>query len=126
MRRIRRPVATRAGRFDESGAERERRMAREVRDRDDLVAKRRDQQQIDALKDARHLLRDLAAEPVGLHEVDRGEKARLPEHVRPSVRGLHLQLIEPAGSIQRRDGRVRWTEGGLSVLWSEARTAAQR
>ena len=78
----------------ESGAQRQRRMAGEVRDRELLVAQRRHEQHVDVLEDARHLERDLAAQPIGLHEVHRGQKSRLAEQVRPRVLDLHLERAE--------------------------------
>ena len=48
-----------------------------LRDGEHLVAQRRHEQQVHLVEDARHLAGDLAAQPVGLHEVDGGEEARL-------------------------------------------------
>ena len=70
--------------LDESGAQRQRRMAGEVGDGQLLVAQRRHEQHVDLGEEARHLERDLAAQAIGLHEVDRGEEARLAEQVRPA------------------------------------------
>ena len=47
--------------------------------------------------DAGHLLRDLAAEAVGLDEVDGGEEARLAEGVGPGVGDLRFELVELRG-----------------------------
>ena len=80
--------------LDEAGAQRERRMAGEVGDGEHLVAQRRHEQQVDLGEDARHLQCDLAAQAVGLHEVDGGEEARLAEQVGPRVGDLHLQLVD--------------------------------
>src|SRR5947207_10091351 len=46
-------------------------MAGEIRDREDLVAQRGNQEHVDVRKDPHHLVRDLPAEPIGLDEIDR-------------------------------------------------------
>src|ERR1019366_7328994 len=94
------PCGTR--RFGENfgGGRGERGVAGEVRDREDLVAERRDEEEVDRREDPRHLLPPLAPQPVGLHVVDRREKPRLPERVRPGVRHLHPELVETAGKRQ--------------------------
>lgn len=69
------PVAARLRDFDETGAQGERGMAGEIGEGEHLVAERRDEEQIDLGKDARHFVGDLAAEAIGLHEIDGGEKA---------------------------------------------------
>ena len=69
-------------------------MSREVRNGEHLIAKRWNEQQIHLREDARHLLRDLPAKAIGLHEVDRGEESRLAKSVRPGVGDLHFELID--------------------------------
>ena len=67
---IRRPVA--AGfLLHETGAQGKRRMAGEVGDGQHLVAQRGHQQEVHLRKQFLHFLRDFAAHPVGLHEVNR-------------------------------------------------------
>ena len=46
-------------------------------------------------EDPRHLERDLAAETIGLDEVDGREEAGLAEDVGPGVGDLHLELVDP-------------------------------
>jgi hypothetical protein len=111
MLRIGRPVAARLGHLDEPGAQRQRRMAGEVRDRQHLVAQRRHEQQIDLEK-----TRAISSRPCG--GSDRPARNRPPrgsapaEQVRPRVGHLHLQLSSPPLSVSssnapplRRTGR---------------------
>ena len=57
-----------------------------------LVAQRRHEQHVHLRHHPRHLVRDLAAQAVGLHEIDGREEARLPEQVGPCVGNLRLEL----------------------------------
>ena len=68
-------------------------MAGLVTDSEHFVAERGHEQQIHLREDARHLLRDFAAEAVGLDKIHGGEKARLTEKIGPSVRRLDFELI---------------------------------
>ena len=45
-------------------------------------------------EDARHLIGDAAAESIGLHEIDGGEKTRLAEKIGPRVGNLSFQLVD--------------------------------
>jgi hypothetical protein len=94
----------------EAGAQGQRRVAGEVRDRQHLVAQRRHQQQVHLREDARHLQRHLAAQAVGLHEVDRRQEARLAEQVRPGVRHLRLQLVDAVVQRDLLERRRRFRE----------------
>ncbi len=69
-----------------------------------------DEQQVDLPEDPRHLLRDPAAQAVGLDVVDGREEPRLPEDVRPRVGDLHLQLVEAVRERQLLEGRRRLGE----------------
>src|SRR5262249_21113754 len=82
------PVGAGLGNFHKAGTQREGWLAGVVADRQHLVAERWHQQQVDVLEDARHFFRDFAAETIGLHEIDGGEKAGLAEEVGPGIGGL--------------------------------------
>ena len=88
------PVAAGFGDFDESGAEGEGGVAGEVGDGEHLVAEGGDEEEIDLRHDAGHLLRDHAAEAVGLDEVDGGEEAGLAEGVGPGVGDLGFEGVD--------------------------------
>ena len=60
-------------------------MTGEVGDCQLFVTQRRHQQHVDLAEDARHLQRDLAAQPIGLDEIDRRQEARLAKQVGPRV-----------------------------------------
>src|SRR5882757_11099335 len=77
------PVAASLGDFDEAGAEGEGGVTGEVGDGEDLVSEGGDEEEVDFVHDAGHLVGDHAAEAVGLDEVYSGEEAGLAEGVGP-------------------------------------------
>src|SRR5215831_11219844 len=84
------PVAARLTDFDKSGSQRKRRVAGEIGDDQHLVTQRGHEEQVDFREYARHFLGDLAAQAIGLNEVDCREESRLPEDVWPRVRNLRF------------------------------------
>jgi len=56
-------------------------------------------------KDARHFLRDFAAQAVGLHDVHGGKEAGLAEEVGPCVGDLRLELFQAAAEREFFEGR---------------------
>ena len=52
-------------------------------------------------------LRHLAPQAIRLHEVDRRQEPRLAEQVRPRIRHLHLQRVQPAAERQLLERRRR-------------------
>ena len=60
--------------------------------------------------DSRHLRRHLAAEAIGLHEVDGRQESRLAKEIRPRVGHLHLELIRAAVERELLERRRRLGE----------------
>jgi len=68
-------------------------MSGKVGDREHLIAKSRDEKQVHLREQSVHFDGDAAAHPVGLHEIDGGNKSGLAEGVWLSVRCLHLEFV---------------------------------
>ena len=69
-------------------------MAREIGDGEHFVAEAGDEEEFDFGEETSHFFGNLAAEAVGLDEVDSGEKAGLPEGVGPGVGDLGFELVD--------------------------------
>ena len=69
-------------------------MPSEVGDSQHFVAQGGHQEQVDLGENTRHLLRDLAPQAIGLHEIHCGKKPRLTEDVGPGVGHLNLELVD--------------------------------
>ena len=85
-------------------------MAGEVRDGQDLVAQRRHEQEVHPFENARHLLRDLAPQPIRLHEIDSGQESRLAEGIRPRIGYLHRERVDAVRERQLFPGGCRLGE----------------
>jgi len=69
-------------------------------------------------KNAGHFVGNFATQAIRLNEIYRRKKTRLPENIRPSVVGLHFQLID--GVIQRNFFERGGTFGErLACAWSD-------
>src|SRR6266566_5249631 len=68
IRRIRSPVASRFRDLNEPGAQSQRRMSGEVRDREHLVSQRWNHEQVHLREDTSHLIRNCSAKAIGLNE----------------------------------------------------------
>jgi hypothetical protein len=98
------PVAACFRDFDKAGAQRQRRVAGEVCDGEDLAAQGGHQQHIHLAEESRHLDCDTAAKAVALDEIDGGKKARLAEEIGPGVEDLGLEVLEAAGEGEFFEG----------------------
>src|SRR5438094_3125867 len=93
MDKVRHSGATRYRQLHEARQKRERWVSSFVRDVEHLVSERRNEQEIHLRHHARHLAGHFTTQTIGLHKVDRREKTRLAEEVRPRIGNLYLELV---------------------------------